>query len=363
MTMSKLTIRSLEAIPLDVELAVPMRTASGRIDSSPLVAINLQTEEGVTGHAYVFCYTGLATIPVATMLQNLEPLIVGRAAAPQEIDHHLRATFRLLGDQGVVGMALAGIDMAIWDAKARAAGVPLARLLGGDVSRRINAYDSLWLLGVDEVEDVLGASREKGFRAMKIKLGNESVDTDIEVVARGRDVLGPDIKFMVDFNQSLSVPEAIRRIHMLEEFDLHWFEEPTRHSDHAGHAKIRENVSGAIQVGENWWGIPDMTASVLAGASDHVMPDLMKIGGVTGWMKAAAIGEAHGLVVSNHLFSEVSTHVMAAAPHSQLLEYLDIASNILAEPMVLEDGQAVVPARAGSGIEWDDAALARYRID
>ena len=363
MSMSKLTIRGLEVIPLDVPLAIPMRTASGRIDSSPLVALNLETEEGVTGHAYLFCYTPMATLPVAKMLQNLEPLIAGRAAAPQEIDFHLRGAFRLLGDQGVVGMAIAGIDMAIWDAQARAAGLPLTGLLGGDPARRIEAYDSLWLLDVDEVEDVLGGSKEKGFRAMKIKLGHPSVETDIEVVARGRDVLGPDIKFMVDFNQSLSVPEAIRRINMLGEFDLHWFEEPTLHTDHAGHAQIRQSVDGAIQVGENWWGIPDMTASILAGASDHAMPDLMKIGGVTGWMKAAALGHAHGLVVSNHLFSEVSAQVMAAAPHSRLLEYLDIASGILAQPMVIEDGHAVVPERAGSGIEWDPAALVKYRID
>ncbi len=363
MSMSKLTIRSLEAIPCAVPLEIPMRTASGRIDSSPLVAINLTTEEGVTGHAYLFCYTTMATLPVAQMLKNIEPLIVGRTASPHQIEHHLRATFRLLGDQGIVGMAVAGIDMALWDAQARAADVPLAQVLGGDPTRRIEAYDSLWLLGLDEVEEVLGGSKAKGFRAMKIKLGNQSVDTDIEIVARGRDVLGPDIKFMVDFNQSLSVPEAIRRIHMLAEFDLHWFEEPVLHTDHAGHAKIRDSVDGAIQVGENWWGIPDMMASILAGASDHVMPDLMKIGGVTGWMKAAALGHAHGLVVSNHLFSEVSTQVMAAAPHTKLLEYLDIASAILAEPMVIEDGYAVVPDRAGSGIEFDGDALAQYRID
>jgi len=361
--MSDLTIRRLEAIPLDVPLAIPMRTAIGAIHSSPLVAINIETEEGVTGHAYLFCYSGMATVPVAHMLANMEALIVGRKTNPAEIEADLRATFRLLGDEGVVGMAIAGIDMAIWDANARAAEMPLAQLLGGDPTRRVQAYDSLWLLGLDEVEDVLGGSRDKGFRAMKIKLGNPSVETDVEVVARARDLLGPDIKFMVDFNQSLTVPEAIRRINMLGEFDLHWFEEPLHYTDHVGLAEVRRNVDGAIQIGENWWGLPAMIASIRAGASDHVMPDIMKIGGVTNWMKAAAIGQAHSLVVSNHLFSEISTQVMAATPHAPLLEYLDIASNILAEPMVLEDGHAVVPDRAGSGIEWDAGAIAKYRLD
>ena len=363
MSLPDLTIRSLDATPMLVPLTTPMRTASGSIEVSPLIAIDLVTEEGATGSTYLFCYTPLALKPVFEMLKSLAPLIEGRLAAPAEIDRDLRATFRLLGEQGVVGMALSGIDMALWDAQARAAEVPLAKLLGGDPARKIQAYDSLWLLGLDEVESVFGRSLEQGFRAVKIKLGHEDVQTDIEVCRLGREVLGAGVKFMVDYNQSLSVPEAIRRIRMLEEFDLHWIEEPTMFNDHAGHAEIRTAVNTPICVGENWWGIPDMTASVLAGASDYVMPDLMKIGGVTGWMRAAALGEAHGLPVSSHLFNEVSTQVMAAAPATHLLEYLDASSNILRQPQTFEDGYATVPARPGSGIEWDLEAVGKFRID
>lgn len=363
MSTPRLTIRKLEATPILAPAPVPMKTASGVIDSAPLVLVDIHTEEGITGRSYLVTYMPFTIKPVVETLNSFAPLIEGRAAAPAEIDHHLRQSVRLLGDQGFIGMAFSGIDMALWDALSKAAGLPLADFLGGDSRRRIPAYDSLWLLDLDEVEEVLGKSLEKGYRAVKIKLGHENAATDVEVTRRGREVLGPDVKFMVDYNQSLSVPEAIRRIRMLEEFDLYWVEEPVHTSDHAGHAAIREAVNSPIQTGENWWGLPDMIASVRAGASDMVMPDVMKIGGVTGWMRAAGLAQAHTLPLSNHLFAEVSAHMLAAVPAAEILEYLDIASNVLAEPLVIENGEAVVPERPGNGLDWDTDAVAKHRLD
>ena len=143
---------------------------------------------------------------------------------------------------------------------------------------------------------------------------------------------------MVDYNQSLDPVEARRRIARLAEFDLHWVEEPVEHEDVHGHARVRTTSPVPIQTGENWWFWRDMEKSIAAGASDYAMLDVMKIGGVTGWMRAAALAQAASLPVSSHIFTEVSAHLLAVTPTAHWLEHLDVSSRILAEPHVAENG-------------------------
>ncbi len=131
------------------------------------------------------------------------------------------------------------------------------------------------------------AAVEAGFRAIKVRLGHAEAQADVAVMQAVRQAVGEDVQIMVDYNQCLSVPEAVRRAGMLKEFDLTWIEEPTRAEDFAGHAQIRHEAATPIQIGENWWGTADMAKSLSAGASDYVMLDVMKIGGVSGWMRGA----------------------------------------------------------------------------
>ena len=164
---------------------------------------------------------------------------------------------------------------------------------------------------------------------------------------------------MVDFNQALDAPEAIRRIETLDEFDLYWVEEPLRAEDHRGHAAVQSAVRVALQTGENWWHLADMAASVAVSASRHVMPDLMKIGGITGWVAAAELAEKAGLPVSSHLFVEASAHAMANTPTAHLIEWLDIAGGVSAGTIKPVDGK-VTAIGPGLGIVWDNAAVRRY---
>src|SRR5215217_3597736 len=255
---AQLTIRGLKVRAVRVPLSRPHRTAGGTVSEAPLVLVDLMTDEGITGSAYVFCYTPLALAPVARLVANLESVIAGMTLAPLAIERTLQARFRLLGPQG-----LTAIDMAAWDALARATGLPLVRLLGGE-SRPTPVYDSLGMGGVDLAAVEAEESATAGFRGVKFKIGYPDVQTDLAVV-RAAQKAGNDLVVMVDYNQSLDVPEAVRRGRLLDGEAIGWIEEPTTADDFAGHAAIAREVATPIQLGENWWGTHDMAKSLAAG--------------------------------------------------------------------------------------------------
>jgi mandelate racemase len=357
----RLTIRELHVRAVNVPMPLPLQTSSGTINIAPLALIDLSTEEGITGSSYLFCYTTLVLRPVAQLLANLAPLIKGDAVAPLDLDRKLQGKFRLLGSKGVVGMALAGIDMAAWDALSKAQGMPLARALGGEL-RRIPAYNScgLGMIGAERAAAEAQQLSAPGFQAIKVRLGYSDLKTDIAVVRAVKRSIGDDIQLMSDYNQVLTVPEAIKRIQALDDEGLYWIEEPTLADDYAGYAQIRSKTRTSIQMGENWWGPHEMAKCVAAGASDFGMPDAMKIGGITGWLRAAAIAESVGLPLSSHLFPEISAHLLAVSPTCHWLEYVDWAKPILKEPLRIENGHAIVPDVPGSGITWDEGSVERY---
>lgn len=358
----RLTISGLRLRGVNVPMRRPLVTRGGTVGIAPLALVDLYTEQGVAGSTYLFCYTPLALQPVLQMLANLEPLLKGQPLAPLDLDRQLQRQFRLLGAKGVVAMALAGIDMAAWDALARAQGLPLVRLLGS-APRPVPAYNSngLGLIGAERAA-VEAKELAAGFTAIKLRLGYDDAATDLAVVRAVRGAIGPAITLMSDYNQGLSVAEAVHRLDALSSEGLAWIEEPTLADDHTGHAEIRRRTRLRIQMGENWWGPHDMARCLSLGACDLGMPDAMKIGGVTGWQRAAAIADAAGLPISSHLFPEVSAHLLAASPTCHWLEYVDWAEPILREPLKIEDGHAVLSEAPGSGIAWDEAAVERYRV-
>jgi mandelate racemase len=357
----RLTFRSLRARGVQVPLRLPLQTSSGTIRVAPLALIDLETDEGVTGRTYLFCYTPLVLKPVCELLANLGPVLKGANVAPLEISRSLQARFRLLGAKGIVGMALAGIDMAAWDALAMIERQPLARALGADLID-VPAYNScgLGLIGPDALPGEAEALVAAGFSAIKLRLGYPDLATDIKAVRAVRLAVGDAVHVMSDYNQALSVPEAEQRVRALADEGLYWIEEPCLAHDYAGHARVRAASRCPIQMGENWWGPSEMAASLALGASDLGMPDAMKIGGITGWMQAAALAESAGLPVSTHLFPEVSVHLMAATPTRHWLEFVDWASPVLAQPMEIRNGKATIPDTPGTGIEWDEPAVNRY---
>lgn len=341
---------------------VPMRdphtTASGVITESPLVLTDVFCDDGTVGHSMVFTYTPAALEPTATLVRNFEALVKGDALAPAEIEQKLAKRFRLLGTQGLVGMALAAIDMALWDALARLHATSLARLLGG-VERAVPAYGAVGYDGEAKSARVAEEWAKRGFRGVKAKIGYPTVAEDVAVIRAMRKAVGPDVAIMVDYNQSLTPAEAVQRMRALDAEGLAWVEEPTLAHDYAGHALVAREAATPIQCGENWWGALDFRHAVEAHASDYVMPDVMKIGGVTGWQRATAIAAAHGLRVSNHLWPEISAQLLAVTPNAHWLEYADWWSDVLAEPLVLRDGMTDIAGVAGSGVAWNETVVER----
>ncbi len=352
-------VRSLRARPVNVPLAKPHPTASGVLSSAPLVLIDLETDDGVVGRSYVFTYTPAALGAVAAMLRDLEPVVVGTPAAPRALSELLQSRFRLLGAQGVAQMAAGGIDMAAWDACAVSAGLPLCRLLGA-APCAVPAYLSLGMMTASDGAREARAAVDAGFTAMKFKIGGASVRDDRDFVRAVRDAVGPDVTLMVDYNQSLTAAEAVRRGRALEAFDLAWIEEPCRMDDDAGHAVVAAALDVPVLYGENWWSPSDALRAIAARALDDVMLDVMKIGGVTGWIAAAGVAHAAGMHVSSHLFTEFSAHLIAASPSGRYVEYLDLASAILDDPLVPRSGVVTVDERPGAGVRWNEAAISRY---
>jgi mandelate racemase len=352
-------IRALNVRAVRVPLATPHQTASGVIVESPLVLTDVVTDAGVVGHSLIFTYTSAALRPTADLIRNLSSIVEGEPLAPVALEDKLSRRFRLLGTQGLVGMAIAAIDMAAWDALARIHGVSLVALLGGS-PKPVNAYGAVGYDGRLTAARVAEAWAKRGFLGVKAKIGYPSVAEDLEVVRAIRSAVGPGLAIMVDYNQCLRPAEAIERIRRLEEEQLTWIEEPTLAHDYRGHAAIAAAARTPIQCGENWWGARDMQHAIDASASDYMMPEVMKIGGVTGWLRAAGLGEAHGILLSNHLWPEISAQLLSATPTAFWLEYCDWWNPIVAEPLAIVGGRTNIDGVLGTGVSWNETAVGRY---
>jgi mandelate racemase len=339
-------------------------TSQQAVREAPLLLVDLETEEGVTGHAWQFCYLPAAAPAIAVMLDEVLRTVKGDRVVPDALWAKLAKRFVLIGVQGIVRMAMAMFDVAAWDAAAKAAGVPLASCLGG-TPRSVPAYNSCGLglkdpaAVADEAEKLLSG----GFRAIKLRLGYATLEADLAAARAVRSRIPADIALMVDYNQALTVEEAIRRGRALDGEGVYWLEEPIRHDDFAGCAEIARTLATPVQIGENFSLVHDMDRALAAQSCDYVMPDLERIGGVTGWRRAAELAAAKGVRMSSHLYPEVSSHLLAVTPTAHWLEYVDWANAIVEEPLQIVDGNAIVPHRPGNGLAWNEDAVRRYRMN
>ena len=356
-----MTITGLRARPVLVPFRRPPVSASGAIPKAALVLFDLHTSEGVTGRSYVFGFAPWTLAAIVGCAQGLFEMIKGQPLAPMDLEARLRRQLTLLDTPGLVGLALAGLDMAAWDALAQARGVPLVTLLGG-APRAIPAYNStgLWIQPVETLAAEAEALLAEGFRAIKLRVGRDDFAGDLAAVRTVKKRIGEQAILMCDFNQRLTLNEGLRRARALDGEGLYWIEEPLRHDNYEGYARIAAEVATPIQTGENLVDTFEMARAIAARSLDFVMPDVQRIGGVTGWLRASALAHAHGIDMSSHLFPEFSVHLLGVTPTCHWLEYMDWAAPLLQEPLRVKDGVAHIPDRPGAGIAWDEAAVARY---
>ena len=365
MTQPKLTVRAIRAVAVKVPMTYVLGTSVQAVREAPLLLVDLETEEGVTGRTYQFCYLPAAAPAIVVMLEEVLRTVKGDALEPEALWEKLARRFILIGVQGIVRMAMAMFDVACWDAVARAAGKPLASYLGGSLDP-VPAYNSCGL-GLKQSPAAVADEAEKllagGFRGVKLRLGYASLEADLAAARAVRSRVPSDVVVMVDFNQALTVDEAIRRGRALDGEGLYWVEEPIRHDDYAGCAEVARSLTTPVQIGENFSQVYDMERALAARACDYVMPDLERIGGVTGWRRAAELARATGMKMSSHLYPEVSAHLLAATPTAHWLEYVDWGNAVVEQPLRIAGGKAIIPDRPGNGLEWNADAVRRLRMN
>jgi mandelate racemase len=365
MQIASLTFKSITARPVVLKLKRPVVARIATITDWPLILIDLHTEEGIVGRSYLEPYIAKAMRYLVPAIHDLGAQLQGYRVSPVELYGLARKSLHFVGYQGLSMIAVSGLDMAAWDALAKAAGMPLCVLLGGSVGP-VKAYNSngLWLgepsaMAAEAVE----LREEGGFAGLKLRLGRERVADDLATIAAVRHAVGDDMQLMVDFNQGLHRGEALQRCHMIDDLGLAWIEEPIVYDDLEGYARLAAELKTPIQIGENFYGPRDLYRALQGKACDYVMPDFMRIGGVTGWLRAAAIAGTAGMLMSTHLYPEVAAHVMRVTETAHWLEWQDWADPILQKPYEIRDSLLHVPNVPGVGLEWDEAAVTAHRAD
>ncbi|MFY9833956.1 MAG: enolase C-terminal domain-like protein [Methylocystis sp.] len=360
MRLETLTLRSIRARPVVLKLKRPIVARITTLPDWPLILIDLLTEEGVVGRSYLEPYTIKAMRYLIPALYDFGEMLKGRRVAPIELYELARKSLHFVGYQGLATIAVSGLDMAAWDALAKAAGVPLCVLLGGTVGP-VKAYNSngLWLGDPERLaEEAIELRDEGAFVGLKLRLGWENALDDLRAIHAVRASVGDDIHLMVDFNQGLDLAEALRRCQMIDDLGLDWVEEPIVYDNFDGFARLSSQLKTPIQIGENFYGVRDLHRALQMKACDLVMPDFMRIGGVTGWLRAAAIAGAAGVPISTHLYPEVAAQVMRVTETAHWLEWQDWGDPVLQDPYKIAGGMLHIPDTPGVGLDWNEEAVA-----
>jgi len=365
MQFEPLTFKDVRVRPIVLKLKRPVVARIATITDWPLILIDLYTEEGVVGRSYLEPYVINSMRYLVPALLDLADLLKGRNVAPIEIFDAARKSLHFVGYQGLSMIAVSGLDMAAWDALAKAAGMPLCVLLGGSVGP-VKSYNSngLWLKGPEEVaEEAVQLRDEGGFLGLKLRLGRERVEEDMATIEAVRRLVGNDVELMVDYNQGLTLADALQRCNMIDSLGLAWIEEPIVYDNLDGYTQLAAKLKTPIQIGENFYGPRDLHMALQKKACNFVMPDFMRIGGVTGWLKSAAIAGAAGVPMSTHLYPEIAAHVMRVTETAHWLEWQDWVNPVLQKPYAVRDGLLRIPNVPGAGLEWNEDVVAANLAD
>jgi L-alanine-DL-glutamate epimerase-like enolase superfamily enzyme len=349
-------------LPFDPPIGL---TPTAFLRSAGLVLVFLESDQGEIGEGLVFSFNGSRLAVLDAMVKSFEPLLIG--LDPLASGAFLARAWnevRSLGAGGIGVLCLGGIDCALWDLRAKLLGVNVAQMLG--VARnRIPAYQSseLWVsLSLDQLQRSAADQVKAGFRAMKMRLTGD-MRNDLARVRAVREAIGPDVKLLADANQKLDVPLALRLGRALEEFNLTWFEEPVAAHNHQGEAEIAAALDVAIASGESVYTSRGVMEMLQQRCCDVLMPDLLRMGGPTEFMKAAALADGFNIPVSNHTYSEMSVSLLATLPNVNYLECMPWVSGAYREQVELDsEGRAILPDRPGWGYSFDPAVIKRYSL-
>lgn len=358
-------VTRIRKIPANVPLEKPILAGGWEIKSAGILAVLAETDQGIVGEGLAFTLNGWRMSMLVEGVETLAPLAVG-------LDPHFSGAFvekalkdtLFFGHKSPLVMSMAAIECAMWDIRAKAAGLPMHKLLGA-VREKVPVYWSggLWLtMSIDELQREATEKVEAGYRAMKLRIGRGDDRTTAERVKSVRDAIGPNVALMVDANQTLDVAGAVRLAQRLADYDLTWFEEPIPYWDHKGEAEIRAASPIPIASGESEYLARGMVEMAELRCCQTLMPDLQRMGGIAEFIKGAHMVERHGVQVSSHLFTEMSLGILAALDNATYLEVMPWFEPAYLDRVRVEDGFAHVSERPGHGCRLDIPALERMRI-
>ncbi len=361
-------ITDLETRLYRIPPAIRIEDAIQRTSHWEFIVNTVKTDTGLTGTG--FAYTnGMGGSAVRELVDTyVAPLVRGQD--PVDVERIWRNCWwelHSLGSGGMTRLALATVDIALWDLLAQQAGLPLYRFLGG-TRNLIPAYASAINIHLDgePLLDQMRGFLAEGYRAVKMKVGRDNPQEDVERVGAVRRLVGPGTRLMLDVNQAWSAGDTVRRATMLRPFDPFWLEEPLLADDWEGHAYVRKATGVPIAVGETLYTRYEIATYIRAGAVDVVQADICRVGGFTEWLKIAKLAESFNLSVAPHFMLEVAVHALCAVPNGLILEDLKGGSltdvGILAEPIQVKNGALAPPARPGHGIVFDWNALSRHEV-
>jgi L-alanine-DL-glutamate epimerase-like enolase superfamily enzyme len=359
----KITRLRTEIVHLPIE--PPIQTAIlGAIRSADCVLTFLDTDEGLTGEGLVMTINNRRLGVIHEMVRNLEDLVVGiDPRLGGSVNARAWKDLNFLGYEGVSIVGLAAIDNALWDLRGKAAGLNVAHLIGAcRASVPTYASGGLWLgPSTDALQKEARGFVERGFRAMKTRVGPTDPEKMVARVRAVREAVGPDIALMVDANQQMSVKQAIRIGRMMEELNLTWFEEPIICHDHEGEAQVAAALDTPLASGETVYTHRGILQMLEARSADVLMPDLQRMGGPTEFLKAGHLCEAFHIPCASHLFPEMSLALLASLPGGYYLEHMPWFEAIYREHIELDaHGNAIVPDRPGWGFSFDPDAIQRF---
>ncbi|MDN4614049.1 mandelate racemase/muconate lactonizing enzyme family protein [Leifsonia sp. F6_8S_P_1B] len=359
------TIVSAEAWLSDLAVETVRTDAVQSFLKQETIFVRLRTADGVEGIGYSYTIGTGGRAVLSLLRETLLPVLIGKdASRPEEVWRSLHASTRATSVGVITSLALAAVDTAVWDARCRAAGVPLWQAAGG-AQPSIPLYDTEggWLhLPADELVEQALASQRRGLGGVKLKVGKPAAREDAERLAAVRAAVGPGLDIMVDANQSLTAAEAIRRAALFEELDIGWFEEPLPAEDVAGHRRLAASTSIPVAVGESVYSVGHFREYLQAEAASIVQVDVARVGGITPWLKVAHLAEAFNVAVAPHFLMELHVSLCCAVPNALYLEHIPQLRAITRSELTVQEGRALAPTTPGLGIEWDLDAVDDLRV-
>lgn len=348
-----------------VPLQRPWGDTTHAITHIDLLLLDLRTDGGVVGTGYTYS-VGVGLKAVEALLRwDVVPKLIGLPVNPRGTWHDLWRVLHDTGGGGTSTLALAAVDIALWDILGKAAGAPLVQLLG-QMRPSISAYGSgvNLNLSLDALKEQVRRWLARGYPAVKVKVGRPDIAEDIERLQAVRALIG-NRPLLVDANQGWDLPTAVERITAYEPLGLHWIEEPLLSDDIAGHAVLRRRVRTPIAIGENIYNRYQVAAYLRRSACDYLQADVMRVGGITPWMAIAAQAEAESIPMAPHFMLEITGQLLCCISNAHILEDVEGGSltdlGVLRRPMPVTDGRFVPPSAPGHGIDFDREALARHR--